>query len=49
MITCIDIMDMRKEKLTIADARLKVEKWKKEGFSVDEIDKMLKSVGNEYE
>lgn len=37
----------KKEKLTVADVRLKVEKWKKEGYSVDEIDKMLKSIGYE--
>lgn len=39
----------KKEKLSLMDIKLKIEKWKDEGYSVDEIDKMLKSVGYEYE
>ena len=39
----------KKEKLSIMDIKLKIEKWKEEGYSVDEIDKMLESVNYEYE
>ena len=39
----------RKEKLTMMDIKLKIEKWKEEGYSVDEIDKMLESVGYKYD
>ena len=38
----------KKEKLSVIDIRLKVEKWKDEGYSVDEIEKMLESIGYEY-
>jgi len=37
----------KKDKLAIADIKLKLERWKEEGYSVDEIDKVLKSVGYE--
>ena len=38
----------KKEKLSLMDIKLKIEKWKDEGYSVDEIDKMLESVGYQY-
>ena len=39
----------KKEKMGVMDIKLKIEKWKGEGYSVEEIEEMLKSVGYEYE
>lgn len=39
----------KKEKLSVMDIRLKAEGWKKEGYSVDELENVLESLGYEYE